>query len=100
MMWEKLVWHTEPNGALAAEIDGVRLVVQGPAEVGGYVRFTVLRRQYRQGSLLALIGSGTRESVGEAMSAAERMVGSCRKHGPRRPVPTPELGAMRVGAGR
>jgi hypothetical protein len=70
-------WHAEPNGILAAEVGGLRLVVRTPTEVGGYARFLLLGRISRGGGGFALTASGTAESVREAMEAAERRAMSC-----------------------
>lgn len=64
------LWRDEPDGALAAEADGLRLVVRRPDKAGGAVRFLVLRND-SQG--LAITGSGTEESIQDAMNAAVRM---------------------------
>ena len=64
------IWRAEPNGVLAAEIDGFRLVVQAPEEVGGLVRFLVLRRESEGDTI---IGSGSKETVQAAMGAAVKM---------------------------
>lgn len=69
------IWRTGADGILAAEADGLRLVVQAPAEGTGPARFEVLRWQYGTGSLLALLASGTAGEVREAMAAAERAAG-------------------------
>lgn len=64
------IWRTEPEGVLAAEIDGLRLVVQAPEKVGGLVRFLVLRRDAGGDTI---IGSGTEGDVRAAMQAAIQM---------------------------
>jgi hypothetical protein len=69
-MGHQSVWHTEPDGVLAAEADGLRLVVRKPSRVSGAVRFLVLRVE---GEHHSIIGSGTEESVRGAMDAAGRM---------------------------
>lgn len=66
------IWRTEPEGVLAAEIDGLRLVVQASKETNDQVRFLVLRRE-GSGKPLSIIASGTEESVRAAMQAATRM---------------------------
>lgn len=73
------VWQTGPGGVLTAEIAGrFRLVVQGPA-ADGAVRFSVLRYSSlrysprKENGLLRFAGSGTAETVGSAMTAAENM---------------------------
>ena len=71
-MQERTSWHTEPDGLLAAEVDGLRLVVRGPTEADGFARFLLLGRVTRRGDHFALTASGTAESVCEAMEAAER----------------------------
>jgi hypothetical protein len=70
-MSEIAYWHQHP-GILWAEKSGFRLVVHLPAG-NGYVRFVVVDRRgpaHRRGRL---VGSGTREDVGTAKDAAERM---------------------------
>jgi hypothetical protein len=69
---EGISWRAEPNGLLAAEVGGLRLVVRTPTEVDGYARFMLLGRVSRGGGRFALTASGTAESVHEAMEAAER----------------------------
>jgi hypothetical protein len=64
------IWKTEPDGTLAAEVDGLRLVVQAPKAVGGMAHFLVLRR-HEMGE--AIIGSGTEANVRAAMKAAVKM---------------------------
>ena len=73
------MWRAEPDGVLAAEADGLRLVIQAPEEVGGPVRFLVLRRAGKE-DRHAPIGSGVEESVGNAMEAAARMAGRLLSH--------------------
>lgn len=72
------VWpsfHTEPNGILAAEIDGYKLLIQAPGHSDGDWAYTLLRRQYGIGSLFGLVGSGVEESLAKAVHAAERLAG-------------------------
>lgn len=77
-MYEGTCWRDEPNGLVAAEVAGLRLIVRNPAESDGFARFMVLRRvPCRGGDLFALVASGTAESVREAMGAAERKAASC-----------------------
>lgn len=64
------IWRTEPDGVLAAEANDLRLVVQAPEEVGGAVRFLVLRCDSEGQTIL---GSGTEDDVRAAMKAAARM---------------------------
>ncbi len=66
------LWRTEPRGILSAEVDGVRLIVQAPEKAGGPVRFIVLCRE-TVGQSEIIVGSGTEDSVLDAMAAAERM---------------------------
>jgi hypothetical protein len=66
------LWRTQRTGAFLAENYGFRLLVQGPEEVGGTVRFLVVRRGTGEFSD-TLIGSGTEETVRAAMAAAVRM---------------------------
>ena len=70
------LWRTEPQGILSADVGGLRLIVQAPERTGGLVRFMVLRRDTLEGSE-ALVGSGSEETVRDAMTAAERMAGIC-----------------------
>ena len=75
------LWHTEPGGTLAMEAEGVRLVVQNVTTAGGHVRFMVLRRPHGQGSKLALVASGIKDDMREAMEAAERVAGGIASRG-------------------
>lgn len=90
-MHEGTHWRDEPNGLLAAEVAGLRLIVRNPAESDGFARFMVLRRvPCRNNDLFALVASGTAESVREAMGAAERRAASCepdRRPSAPRPLP-------------
>jgi hypothetical protein len=66
------VWHTEPNRALTAEVEGFRLLVEVPTNVDGSARFLVIRKEngkHRHG----LIRSGYSENVRVAMETAERL---------------------------
>lgn len=67
------LWRTEPDGALAAEADGFRLVVPLPKQVGEQAHFLISHRQGHR-ELHSLVRSGTEESVHAAMKAAERIV--------------------------
>jgi hypothetical protein len=71
------LWRTQSTEVFSAENAGFRLVVQGPKEVGGAVRFLVLRRGTAEISD-TLIGSGTEETVRAAMAAAVRMAERCK----------------------
>ncbi|MBV1800446.1 hypothetical protein [Siccirubricoccus sp. G192] len=64
------VWRLEPDGVLAAEIGGFRLVVKKPETAGALVRFLVLRGAADGASI---IGSGTEADVRSAMQTASRM---------------------------
>jgi hypothetical protein len=66
------VWRTEPDGSVAAEVCGYRLIVHLPEQAGGPVRFLVLRRKGDDGPH-ALLGSGTEPDVRTAMRKAARM---------------------------
>ena len=66
------VWRAEPDGTVAAEVRGHRLVVRLPEHAGGPVRFLVLRRKGDDGPQ-ALVGSGTEPDVHTAMTKAARM---------------------------
>ena len=67
----QLVWHTEGNGVLAAEVHGFRMVVLKRSGRDKLARFMVLRRQFGRGSLFALVVSGMEADVRRAMQAAE-----------------------------
>ena len=68
------VWRTEPDGSVAAEVGGYRLVVRLPEQAGGPVRFLVLRRgEGDDARPAALVGSGTEPGLRAAMRAAARM---------------------------
>lgn len=49
----------------------LRLTVEAPARFLGEFRFTVLRRQYEQGGLFAVVETGTEPRLHDAMAAAE-----------------------------
>ncbi len=49
----------------------LRLTVEAPACFVGEFRFTVLRRQYGQGSLFAVVEAGAGVRLHDAMAAAE-----------------------------
>ena len=66
------VWRTRPDGTVAAEVRGFRLVVRLPERAGGPARFLVLRRNGGDGPH-ALVGSGTEPDVRTAMGKAARM---------------------------
>ena len=61
------------GGLLAAEVDGYCLQVRAPVQAGGQWAYTVLRRQYGRGSLLALVGQGRAPTLADAVDAAERL---------------------------
>jgi len=54
-----------------ADKGNLRLTVEAPACFVGEFRFTVLRRQYGQGSLFAVVEAGTGVRLHDAMAAAE-----------------------------
>jgi len=85
MLGHQDVWRAEPDGAVAAEVRGYRLVVHLPEQAGGPVRFLVLRRKGDDGPD-ALVGSGTEADVRVAMRKAARMADRLVK---------PPLGGMR-----
>jgi hypothetical protein len=66
------VWHTEPDGILATEVGGYRLIVQAAEHDGGSVCFLVLRGGGAEDTL-ALVASGTEANVRTAMKAAAQM---------------------------
>ena len=67
------VWRTEPDGSVAAEVGGYRLVVHPPERAGGPARFLLLRLGGRDDDPPALVGSGTEADVRTAMRTAARM---------------------------
>lgn len=68
------LWRTEAGGvALAAEVGGLRLVVDAAARFGGDARFVVRRRRVGEADTGALVGSGFKATVAEAMRAAEQV---------------------------
>jgi hypothetical protein len=73
-MREHVLWRTESNGFLAAEIGELHLIVQPHAKE--FVRFLVLRRTDNRGRP-ALLCSGHESDVGAAMKAAERKANAC-----------------------
>ncbi len=74
------IWRTEAAGVLAAESSDLRLIVQAPKEVGGAVRFLVLRRG-EAGAPDSILGSGTRNDVLAAMTAAAQVAERCARLG-------------------
>ena len=64
-------WRTGPDGTVATEVCGYRLVVR-LSERAGRCAFLVLRREGDDGPH-ALIGSGTEPDVRAAMTKAARM---------------------------
>ncbi len=66
-----LNWRAGPNRVLMADKGNLRLTVEAPACFVGEFRFTVLRRQYGQGSLFAVVEAGTGVRLHDAMAAAE-----------------------------
>lgn len=66
-------FRRQAGGVLAAEIDGYRLLIQAPAYAGDLWAYTVLRRQYGQGSPFALVGAGKEPTRSDAVHAAERL---------------------------
>ena len=68
-------WRRGPKGRLLADVGQFRLEVHaGPGRLQT-ARFTVLRRQYGQGSLFASVASGAAPSLFAAMRAAEKAAG-------------------------
>jgi len=66
-----LNWRAGPNRVLMADKGSLRLTVEAPACFVGMFRYTVLRRQYGQGSSFAVVEAGTRVHLHDAMAAAE-----------------------------
>ncbi len=65
-------WRRGPKNRLLADVGEFRLEVHDGLGRLRTARFTVLRRQYGQGSLFALVASGTAPSLFAAMRAAEK----------------------------
>lgn len=70
-----LDWRAGPNEVLMADKGSLRLIVEAPACFVGEFRFTVLQRQYGQGSLFAVVDAGTGVRLHDAMAAAELAAG-------------------------
>jgi len=70
-----LNWRAGPNKVLMADKGSLRLIVEAPACFIGEFRFTVLRRQYGQGSLFAVVKAGAGVCLHDAMAAADRAAG-------------------------
>lgn len=70
-----LNWRAGPNKVLMADKGSLRLIVEAPACFIGEFRFTVLRRQYGQGSLFAVVAAGAGVCLYDAMAAAELAAG-------------------------
>ena len=70
-----LNWRAGPNGVLMADKGDLRLTVETPACSVGEFRFTVLRRQYGQGSLFAVVQAGAGTRLHDAIAAAELAAG-------------------------
>lgn len=83
---QRELWKTEPNGVLSAEAGNFRLIVQAPEQVGGIVRFQVLRQEIK-GSLEILVGSGNEADIITAMTAAEQMADRCTELGLYQTIP-------------
>ena len=67
-------WRRGPDGRLLADLDEFRLEAHADLGRSRTARFAVLRRQYGQGSLFALVASGAAPSLFAAMRAAEKAV--------------------------
>lgn len=68
-------WRRTPEGRLLADMGEFRLEAHASPGRLRTARFTVLRRQYGQGSLFALVASGAAPSLFAAMRAAEEAAG-------------------------
>lgn len=68
---DQTIWMIGSGRGLMAELDGVRVVVSPPGE-DGTARFLVLK-PHRVGKHLALVQAGHRQSVRQAMIAAEQV---------------------------
>src|SRR5690348_9916658 len=64
------IWWTEPDGVVASELNGLRLVVRFSDEGNGTAQFTVLRPS---GKEWALAGLGNSPDAVSAMRSASRM---------------------------
>ncbi len=65
-------WRRGPKGRLLADVGEFRLEAYGGPGRLRTARYTVLRRQYGQGSLFALVASGAAPGLFSAMRAAEK----------------------------
>lgn len=71
-MTASMAWQAEPNGFMAADRYPFRLVVRRAPAAGGDALFLVLRHPRDAGKFpCAILASGHRDSVAEAMAAAE-----------------------------
>jgi hypothetical protein len=70
-----LNWRAGPNEVLMADKGSLRLIVEAPACFVGEFRFPVLRRQYGQGGLFAVVEAGAGVRLHDAMAAAELAAG-------------------------
>jgi hypothetical protein len=71
-------WRAGPAGVYTAESNEFRLTVRAAADIGGGMRFLVVRRG-RERVHDTLIGSGTTDTSHAAMVAAERMAERCAR---------------------
>lgn len=67
-------WCSSPGGNFWADLDGLRLIVHAGDPAGSPVRFSVLRRQYGQGSPFGIVGSDVENDCPAAMKAAQILV--------------------------
>jgi hypothetical protein len=77
-----LLWHTETSGVLAADTPGLRLVVQVAPDRDRTVRFMILRRTMGNAGPPAMVASGAKESVRDAMRAAEQAAARAERTSP------------------
>jgi hypothetical protein len=74
------IWWTEPDGVVASELNGLRLVVRFSDEGNGPAQFMVLRPS---GKEWVLAGVGNAPDALAVMRSASRMAECLRPHSPR-----------------
>jgi hypothetical protein len=79
-------WRADSAGVYVAETNEFRLIVRPSDEIGGNMRFLVLRRG-RKNVPDALIASGVTDTKQAAMAAAERTADRCTRPGHVRTTP-------------
>jgi hypothetical protein len=71
-------WRVEGAGVYLAESDEFRLIIRPSDEIGGSMRFLVVRRGSKSVPDV-LIGSGVVDTKQAAMAAAEQMAERCAR---------------------